>query len=176
MHDDSSHTRKGTLSPTHSHPTRPYRPSRLHAARWARWTLTAAMAPALRSCGRHKNSCTRRRPHRSPRRVRAQRQYPRRRRRAQTVEVTRGARTTSRQCALRGACAVVTTATTRPRTVQRTGIWMRTMRTTTAPGICAWLAHLRIRGSTRSAIFYHSHPRLWHLFSSIDHTSNPPSS
>lgn len=44
------------------------------------------------------------------------------------------------------------------------------MRTTTAPGICAWLAHLRIRGSTRSAIFYHSHPRLWHLFSSIDHT------
>ena len=153
MHGDSSHIRKGTLFPTHSHPTRPYRPSQLHAARWVRWTLTAAMAPVLRSCDRRKNLCTKRRPHRSPRRVRAQRRYPRRRRRVRTVEATREARTTSQLCALHGACAVVAVATTRLRTGRQTGIWMRTMRTTTAPGICAWLAHLRIRGSTRSAIF-----------------------
>jgi hypothetical protein len=168
MHGDSSHIRKGTLSPTHSHPTRPYRPSRPHAARWVRWTHTAAMAPALRSCARRKNSCTKRRPHRLPRRVHARRRYPRRRRRARTVEATGEARMTSRQCALRGACVA---ATTRLRTGRRTGrasIWTRTMRTTMAPGICAWPAHLRIRGSTRSAIF-----TFCGIFSSIDHNPRP---
>ena len=172
MRGDSSHTHKGTLYPTHLRQTRPYRPSRPHAARWVRWTLMAATAPVLRSCGRRKNSCTKRHPHRLPRRVPAQHRYPRRRRRARTVEATRGALTTSQRCALRGACVAAKTVVTRLRTVRRTGrasIWTTMTTTTTVRGICAWPAHLHTRGSHTMPQFFTP----FAAFSSIDHTLPP---
>jgi hypothetical protein len=58
MHGDSLHTCKETLSLIHFHQTHPYRPLQPHTARWVRWMFMVAMAPALCSCGQHKNSQT----------------------------------------------------------------------------------------------------------------------
>ena len=128
-----------------------------------------AMAPVLRSCGQHKNSCTKRRPRRSPRHVRARRRYLKRRRRARTVEATKGARTTSRRYAPRGAYVAAKTVVTMSRTVRRTArasIWTTMMTTMTARVICAWQAHSHTRGSTRRC---HDFYRLRHLVASIIH-------
>ncbi|KAH9065058.1 hypothetical protein EDB83DRAFT_2291586 [Lactarius deliciosus] len=163
MHGGSSRTHKETLSRTHLHQTRPYRSLRHHAARWVRWTLTVGMAPALPTCGRRKNSCIKRHPHPLLRRVRARRRYPRRKLRVPMVEATGGARMTSRRCAPRGACAVVTIVGTRVRTGRRTGkgsTWTMTT-TTMAQEICAWRARSRTRGS--ADIPFH----LQHLAASI---------
>ena len=169
MHDDSSSMPKGAHPRAPVPPIHPSRLLRLPVARWARWTRTAAMAPARRTCNLSKNSRTKRHAPRLLRHAHERHPCLRQRQRAPMVVVTR-VRTMSRPCALRGACAVEMTIEMTVMTALQMESVSKMMKITRE--ICAWRVRLHTRDSAATFPYHESRhysrpPRLTHRFPSL---------
>jgi hypothetical protein len=151
----SSPTPKETLSHTYVPPIPLCRSFRLPAARWVQWMPTVATVPALPTCGRPKNSYTKRHPRLSLQHVHTRLAYRRQRRRVRTAAVTK-ARTTNRRCAQHGACAAAMTAGMTVMMRQRMGKASILMKTRMAQEICAWRARLPAPGGSAALSPYTS--------------------